>query len=427
MFYINGDNDLEEFARNSFNELGSIGSTSVVNLVAQYDGRLNLDTRRIHIAKGDTFRRDMGESACSGGDCEKDMADPDSLIDFVRWAQEQFPARHYALFVWDHASGFRFLQAHLSAFAKTAGAKPEHALGECDSEVGGPFKSVMADTHPPHTMLNGDFVNALCKVLTERLDVLGFDACLMQMAETNYAMERIASVMVASEDNVPARSWSYSWIRDLSLIPEMAPEDLGRRIVAAYKRKYYGTAGDNEGTHALSAVRLDKMPLLATAIDSFSASLLKRSASEEGIVEIREARKGCPIYGGLPESGGFQNIDLGLFAERMESSTIVGSSALNVGRAVEQMVIARYADLEAGQERFGSLGTAVYFPRSFTLFEGDPLHEAYDARRVVEAPVGFVYDHYWSEFLSVYLRREAHVELQTGDRKKPVAYRCALP
>ncbi len=43
MIYMNGDNDLEEFAVGDFLEMAEVGSTSEVNIVVQFDRASELD------------------------------------------------------------------------------------------------------------------------------------------------------------------------------------------------------------------------------------------------------------------------------------------------------------------------------------------------------------------------------------------------
>ena len=68
---------------------------------------------------------------------------------------------------------------------------------------------------------------------------MGFDACLMAMVETTYAMRNIANVMVGSEELEPGKGWSYSdWVARLSAKSAMEPEELAKTIVEAYKSYY---------------------------------------------------------------------------------------------------------------------------------------------------------------------------------------------
>ena len=53
-----------------------------------------------------------------------------------------------------------------------------------------------------------------------KIDVIGFDACLMAMLETAYALRDSGSVMVASEELEPGDGWSYdNFLRRLSPTP----------------------------------------------------------------------------------------------------------------------------------------------------------------------------------------------------------------
>jgi len=42
---------------------------------------------------------------------ERNMGDPQTLIDFIQWSQANYPAEHYATVFWDHGWGWRPYQA----------------------------------------------------------------------------------------------------------------------------------------------------------------------------------------------------------------------------------------------------------------------------------------------------------------------------
>ncbi len=92
MVYLDGDNDLEINGVDSFLQMSSVDSTSEVNVLVQFD-RIRLpmlddtrygdwtDAKRYRITKGMTptpinALQDLGEV---------NMADPQTLIDFVDW------------------------------------------------------------------------------------------------------------------------------------------------------------------------------------------------------------------------------------------------------------------------------------------------------------------------------------------------------
>src|SRR5262249_29090503 len=69
----------------------------------------------------------------------------------------------------------------------------------------------------------------------QKLELLGFDGCLMGMLEAGYEFRDVAKVMVASEGNIPSSGWPYesvlSGIRNHS---EWDGREFGESIVDAY-------------------------------------------------------------------------------------------------------------------------------------------------------------------------------------------------
>ena len=50
----------------------------------------------------------------------------------------------------------------------------------------------------------------------KKLDVIGFDACLMSMLEVGYAMRDVGNTLVGSEELEPGPGWKYDdWLRSI--------------------------------------------------------------------------------------------------------------------------------------------------------------------------------------------------------------------
>ena len=107
MVYISGDNDLEDFVVSDIEtELAPTGSSPNVQVVALADRGLGYDTSRgdwqttklYHVTKG--MIADAASAVADWG--ERDMGNPQTLIDFVTWTKANYPADHYALYFWGH-------------------------------------------------------------------------------------------------------------------------------------------------------------------------------------------------------------------------------------------------------------------------------------------------------------------------------------
>ena len=107
MVYISGDNNLEDYVVKDIElELAPTGSSSNVQIVALADRGPGYDTsygdwqttKLFHITQGMTA---APENAVADWG-ERNMGDPQTLVDFVTWTKANYPADHYALYFWGH-------------------------------------------------------------------------------------------------------------------------------------------------------------------------------------------------------------------------------------------------------------------------------------------------------------------------------------
>ena len=171
------------------------------------------------------------------------MAEPETLSDFIRWGTQNYPAKKYALVLWDHG--------------------------------GGALTGLFADE-----LFNGDYLN-----LSELKTALGnggvtfeavvIDACLMANIETAYMIKDYAHWMIASEEEVPGKGTAVGdWIQELLFHPEMDGRTLGRIICDKTLTKYAND--DNQQartTITWSVIDLTRIDPLITAMNRFFQSL----------------------------------------------------------------------------------------------------------------------------------------------------------
>lgn len=107
MVYISGDNDLEEYVvKDLENELAVTGSTDDIQVTAfadripGYDKSRGdwTDTKLFHITKN--LKANSDSAVANWG--ERNFGDPKTLVDFVKWSKDNYPADNYALYMWGH-------------------------------------------------------------------------------------------------------------------------------------------------------------------------------------------------------------------------------------------------------------------------------------------------------------------------------------
>ena len=342
------------------------------------------------------------------------MGDGAALADFVTWSTTNYPAKRTMLAIWDHGQGWRKKQVlnmrldsrelkRMVRIRESARARLDGGLGSLepipdDTRLHGAVRYVSHDEDTGNKLYNReiqDTLAGLVKVAT--IDVIGFDACLMSMLETAYALRDSGSVMVSSEELEPGDGWSYDNFLQ-PLVADPAGTDaagLGSLMVEAY-RKYYG---DRDAT-TLSAIDLTKAAALADAVSRFATTAIPNLDTH--MPAITRARNACENYA---PGYGLNSIDLGRFLDQVTKAPGVDNTlakkASTAKAALEDLVIANYASTSR-QGAFGSEGLAIYFPKSQLEFNNDADHDAYQPGNT-HYPVEFVDKQKWSNFMHSYL------------------------
>src|SRR5262245_15988464 len=104
LVYFAGDINLSEMCVDALQQMKWIGSTEgKFHAVAQFDPNgKNAPAHRYYLRKGGDLRDD---EISHWEPTEIDMADPHTLLDFLRWGIREYPADHYLVALSGHASG----------------------------------------------------------------------------------------------------------------------------------------------------------------------------------------------------------------------------------------------------------------------------------------------------------------------------------
>lgn len=268
MVYADADNDLDvglfaspygSKAVTDLNEMETAGSTSEVAVVVQMD-RLNSSALRYLVTKdndentiGSSVLQDLGEV---------NMGDPTVLSAYVRWAVTNFPAFHYCLIIWDHGLGFQGICKNWNGVSQPPPPVENLTMTELESAL-----------------------NTITNEIGKPLDIIGFDACLMQMTEVAYQLRQYATVMVGSEETIPSEGWPYHYIlQNLTNTPDIEASQLAQKI-EAYRDYYLRRSNRYDGGTispitrlTLSALNLYQMNIVISALNSFASFLIDKYA-----------------------------------------------------------------------------------------------------------------------------------------------------
>ena len=260
MVFINGKNNLEQYALKDMNEMELVGSSNKLNIVVEtgrIDGYDDSDgdwkgTRRYLIAKDADMDKVASKVVQDLG--KVDMGDYKSVIAFGKWAKEKYPARKYMLIVWNHGSGW------------------EKGLRT------GPAKGISYDDETENHITTPQLGLALKGM--GGVDVYGSDACLMQMPEVDFELKDSAAYIVGSEETEPGDGYTYdAFLAPVAAKPEMTPAELAKVAVDAYS-DHYKAQGTGSTQSFIKTAALPGLVLKVNAwVDAVMAAGLKAEVS----------------------------------------------------------------------------------------------------------------------------------------------------
>jgi len=360
MVYLDADNNLETYGIIDFLEMSAIGSINGVNIVVQFDripqytssyGNWT-DCNRYFITQGQTPTPENAVENLG----EVNMGDPNALVNFMVWAVQSYPADHYLLVLWNHGSGWK------SAYT-------EEVKGVCFDDTDGDY---LTTDELELALATAEDITGI------KLDIIGFDACLMAMIEIAYQIRDYADIIVASEEVEPVDGWPYdAIISDLTSYPTMASSELATEIVVDYMASYSEDDFVIQSAANLGLVTYTKIDDLVSVTSNLAQALLDELSTYEN--EIIQARQQTEEY--------FDSTYIDLYDFAQQIHTLVSSA--NIRAAAEQVMSTLPANIIAeGHEvaHPNSHGLSIHFPQIITEY-----YPSYE-------DLAFARDTKWDEF-----------------------------
>lgn len=143
---------------------------------------------------------------------------------------------------------------------------------------GGPVSTILPSIMEPHKKLRPFELHQVFlrrwpeirRRIGRKIDVVGFDSCLMSTAEIGYELRNYVDYLVSSEGNVDDIGWPYrdllSWLKQN---PTSSPETLAKETVDIYNSYFVDYAMISKSSGNLTALNLSAFNNLAPAIESF--------------------------------------------------------------------------------------------------------------------------------------------------------------
>ncbi len=405
MIYQDADDKiLERDIYIDLNEAELVGSSERVNVVAQidryrggYQGDGDWTTaKRFYLTEDNNLEQIRSRELMDLG--EINMGDKETLVDFVSWAVENYPADKYVLIMSDHGLGWP---------GGWTDKEPQSRAPE-----GVPLARAIGTA-----MYLMDLDQALGEIRArtgiEAFEVVGLDACLMGHIEVFTALTPHARYAVASQEVEPSVGWAYAAILDeLVRDPDMGGDELSRIIVDSYiiedqriqnpqaradfaGRGLFSPSAEQvvaqlEQGVTLSAADLSQMPGLVDSLNEYAYKL--QGVDQRRVAQARNyAQPFTSIFGDrVPPS----YIDLAHFAallERESGDPEIRDTTLDLIQAIQRVVIAE----KSGSKKPGANGISIYFPGS--QLYGNPAAGPQSYVRVAERFSGVTA---WDEFLN---------------------------
>ncbi len=281
---------------------------------------------------------DLGTDVNSG--------DGATLADFGTWAVQNYPADHYGLIMWDHGGGWSMIASD--------------------------------DTLAPAGIPMPDFANALdtiTQAANQKLDFVGFDACLMAQLPVSLAVEPYADYQIGAEELVPGFGWDY--IPPLTALvenPDLSVPDFAKAEIDGFNTLYGTTEKAAAASYDLGIIDLSKVDAVVSALSDFDSAV----NTDTDLKAISTARSNVQQFGSLgelpDEANSISSVDLSDFMRLMSSLSsddAVKQAAGNVIQAVSDSVLYHVASQSLPQAH----GMSVFFPpdsNTFTtLADGD--------------------------------------------------------
>lgn len=371
LLYLAGDNSNTALYMNRNTRLGALyrlEHTPVnpnVRVVALYDGD--------YPGGGDSFRYTQQPDGQLRQETlgEVNMGDPQTLVDFVRWGQQQAPADHYYLAIADHANALDGIAWDFTT------ARTEH-------------------------LTNGELRQALGAITDQgarSIDVLHLDGCLMGLVENAYQVRGLVRYLVASEN----LGWSaFAYDQYLTTVrTNTSPATLASSVADEYAQR----VGGQGYPFTIAALNLANIDAVAQATDALAGELLRfalaSSANRDLLINLRSQAQKFDSGGNYTVTEDDEYVDLQHWVSLVQAG-IGDASVKQAATALQQTLpgavlrehhasgnIALDTNVSVNLEQ--AHGIAIYYPARAST----KTYQTY-----VRGDLNFPIDTRWDEFLA---------------------------
>lgn len=364
MMYVVGSN-LESgsgCASKDFDEiLGSDFNPNDINLVI-YTGGAKKWSKDISGRVNSTFivkgtKEEKSLELIEQSETKLNMAKPETLSGFLNFAYKNYPAQHYGLICWNHGGG------PTQGYGYDENYEEFLEVSEFDDAFdASPFKE------------------------DNKLDFIGFDACLMGTVEIGDSLKKYANYLIASEETEPGDGWDYDFLSNFE--NQYDTEKLAQAIIDVY---YSGEASTNMVNYGsslyskplykqdvtLSCVNLQKIDPLNNALDKLFGALNDSLTAGELFTQLN-IRQSLYSFGTSSSTRQGTELDLVDISELIDAySKKLPTEVKEVKQAIDDYVVYNKSTYN------NTGGVSIYYPftglYTFYYFGGKDSYSNYSS------------------------------------------------
>jgi len=285
MIYMCADNYLQGYAKYDIEKIQAatrFDDSDLVNIIVLFDGYGGGNTSLYKIEGGAKISLDDNGTIIPSSN-EVNMGNPQTLTNFCSWTLENFPADHTFLILWGNGNAYRYNAGNW--FFRTC----------VDVNNGVDTLKIFNEMSQSLDQITNNGEN--------KIDIIGFDACMMGLIEVAYEISSYADYMIASQDteyvyDIDVKyGWEYLTALD-NLLKNPSyyannPDDLCKEFVDDYPEDI-----NFDQISTLSAIKLDEIDALSSKISDLGEHLHEKTIEDRESVYINSIFYAKGPYGG---------------------------------------------------------------------------------------------------------------------------------
>jgi hypothetical protein len=349
--YIAVDNNLSEDGKQDLIEMCLAGASDDLYIGGQIDtmGSIESPSRfQINPKENNSYKFESNNVTIhhlkNESISEYNCSDPAPLINFLKWGWGKFNSENKILVLGGHGNGFKgFAPDYTNPMSKAGNCLNVSSI---QSRVINEGSDIIFDG------LEFGLKESILK--DNKIQILGFDSCLMSMLEIAHHFKDTVDILISSQAKEPGSGWPYTQIIN-QLKRSETPELIAVGIVNEYIRNYHTSAV------TLSAIKTDLTAEAINNLDEFGLLLVNELEENDTLItEINILR-----YNEEIQTFRDEYIDIlhfaGLITESEYFSNPVKGSAFVILQKVKKCILHNGSVSEWYKD---ANGLSVWFPKN---------------------------------------------------------------